>query len=111
MGLINIFGNRPIPKVLDFFRVNSFWDYSLKDVSKETDVSYRTLQEMIPSLVKSGILIHTRTEGKAKLYKFNLENKLAKQIQNIAIESDLQYGESMAKSKQKAEHKLLPVSH
>lgn len=97
MGLIHIFGEKPIPKILDFFRVNSFWDYSLKDVSKETDVSYRTLQEIIPRLTKIGILIQTRTEGKAKMYKFNSENKLAKQIQNMAIESDLQYGEGLAK--------------
>ena len=109
MGLIHIFGNKPIPKVLDFFRVNSFWDYSLKDVSKETDVSYRTLQEIVPHLIRSGILVQTRTEGKAKMYKFNLENSMAKQIQSMAIEIDLQYGESLAKKE--AESKPLPVSH
>ncbi|MBU0898880.1 MAG: hypothetical protein KKB03_03100 [Nanoarchaeota archaeon] len=97
MSIIHIFGGKPIPKVLDFFRVNSFWDYSLRDVSKETGISYRSLQEIIPRFVEAGILVQTRTEGKAKMYKFNSENRLSEQIQDIAIESDLQFGEALAK--------------
>ena len=113
MGLIHVFGNKPVPKVLDFFRINSFWDYSLKDISRETEVSHRTLQEMIPRLVKNGVLVQTRTEGKARLYKFNLESRLAKHINRVAIEIDLQYGESLAKGRKpgtEAPRLPLPVS-
>lgn len=39
MGLTHIFGNKPLPVVLDFFRVHQFWDYSIKDVQKTTGVS------------------------------------------------------------------------
>ena len=71
MALTHIFGDKPIPRVLDFFLLNQFWDYSLRDISNETEVSYRTLQGIIPVLVKEEILKYTRTEGKAKLYQIN----------------------------------------
>ena len=84
MGLAHIFGNKPVHRVLDFFRIHSFWDYSIKDVSKATDVSYRTLQELIPELSKKGFLKYTRTEGKAKLYMFDKDSKIAAELHNFA---------------------------
>jgi hypothetical protein len=96
MALVHIFGERPIPKVLDFFRVNQFWDYSLKDVALETKISYTTLQKVIPELVRGGILQPTRSEGKAKLYQFNNKSRLAVELQKIARESDLEFGEKLA---------------
>ena len=77
MGLTDIFGDRPEPKVLDFFRLHTYWDYSIKDVSKATDVSYRTLQMLVPKLIKTGFIKYTRTEGKARLYQFNSESPVA----------------------------------
>ena len=97
MTLTHIFGDKPIPRVLDFFLVNQFWDYSLRDVSNETEVSYRTLQGVIPTLVKEGILKYTRTEGKAKLYQINKESGVVKHLQKISRESDFEYAERMAK--------------
>jgi len=93
MALTHIFGNRPIPKALDFFTVNQFWDYSLRDVSRETGISYRTLQIVIPSLVKKNLLRYTRTEGKAKLYQINRESEVVKQLQKISRENDFEYAE------------------
>ncbi len=101
MALIHIFGNRPIPKVLDFFTVNQFWDYSLKDISEETKVSYRTLQGIVPLLVKEGILNYTRTEGNAKLYRINKESNCVKNLLRISRESDFEYAERLlAKEKE-----------
>ena len=95
MALTHIFGDRPIPKILDFFLVNQFWDYSLKDISKETGVSYRTLQTIIPELVREGILNYTRTEGKAKLYQINNKSVVVRELQRISRESDFEYAERM----------------
>lgn len=97
MALTHLFGNKPIPKVLDFFTVNQFWDYSLKDVSEETGISYRTLQNIIPHLVKEGILKYSRTEGKAKLYQLNQESKVVKELQKISRESDFEHAEKIVK--------------
>lgn len=108
MGLTTIFGDRPIPKILDFFRVNQFWDYSLKDVQEGTGVSYRTLQSIIQDLVKKGILVFTRTEGKAKMYQFNPQSEPAKKIQDLAIEFDIEYGKRIAGIK---DRKTIPSIH
>ena len=90
MGLVHIFGDKPIPRILDFFRVHSFWDYSIKDVSKAAGVSYRTLQILIPELVKKGFLKYTRTEGKAKMYMFDGDSKIAKELHEFAREIDFE---------------------
>lgn len=95
MALVHIFGERPIPKTLDFFRVNQFWDYSIKEVSLETHVSYRTLQKIIPDLVQKDILKETRIVAKAKMYQFNKESLLCKELIRIARESDLEFGEQL----------------
>lgn len=99
MGLVNVFGDRPIPKILDFFRLHSYWDYSLKDVSKATGISYRTLQIIIPQLVKKGFLRYTRTEGKAKLYQFNADSEIAKRLNAFALDMDFEIAKMRNKKK------------
>ncbi len=89
MGLTDIFGEKPEPKVLDFFRLHSYWDYSLKDVSKATDVSHRTLQVLIPKLIKMGFIRYTRTEGKARLYQFNSESPIARHLVEFVRNIDI----------------------
>ena len=93
MALTHIFGDKPIPKVLDFLLVNQFWDYSLKDISLETDVSYRTLHDVVQSLMAQDIVVYTRSEGKAKMYQINRDNRVVKELQAIARENDLEYAE------------------
>lgn len=110
MSMTRLFGDRPINKVLDFLRVYCFWDYSLKDISKQAGVSHRALQYVIPGLEKLGILVYTRTEGKAKLYKFNNKNPLARQIQDMAITSDIIYAMKQHKNAKKAIEEFYGIS-
>ncbi|MBI4014907.1 MAG: hypothetical protein HY365_03050 [Candidatus Aenigmarchaeota archaeon] len=84
MGLVSIFWEKPLPKILDFFRLHAYWDYSIKDVSKATGLSYRTLQMAIPELTKKGFIQLTRTEGKAKMYQYNSESAVAKKLDGFA---------------------------
>jgi len=95
MGLVHIFGDKPVHKVLDFFRVHRHWDYSIKDVSKATGISYRTLQALIPELVKKGFLKYSRTEGKAKLYMFDENSKIALQLHEFARHIDIEHGKTI----------------
>src|SRR3989338_8627746 len=91
MGLVHIFGEKPIPKVLDFFRVHQAWDYSIKDVSKATGISFRTIQSIMPQLIRKGIVIKTRKEGNANMYIFNRDSHVAKELNNFAREIDIQH--------------------
>ena len=99
MGLVHIFGDKPVHRVLDFFRVHRHWDYSIKDVTKSTGVSYRTLQKIIPQLVKKGFLKYSRTEGKAKLYMFDEDSKIAIRLNEFARHVDIEYGEVLTQKK------------
>ncbi len=99
MGLIDIFGDKPVAKILDFFRIHSYWDYSIKDVSKATGISYRTLQGLIPELTKKGFLVYTRTEGKAKMYKFDETSPVAKRLHEFARDIDFELAKMSAKKK------------
>jgi hypothetical protein len=99
MGLVHIFGDRPVHRVLDFFRVYQFWDFSIRDVSKATGLSYRTLQILIPELTKRGLVMYTRTEGRAKLYMFNRESPVAQRLQEFARQMDALYLKGAHKEK------------
>lgn len=99
MGLVHVFGEKPVPKVLDFFRVHSRWDYSMKDVSRATEISHRTLQQIIPHLVENGFLKCTRTEGKAKMYIFNSGSLIAKELHEFARTIDFEFAKAAGKRK------------
>lgn len=102
MGLVHIFGDKPVHRVLDFFRVHRHWDYSIKDVTKAAGVSYRTLQKLIPQLVKKGFLKYSRTEGKAKLYMFDEGSKIAVHLNDFARHIDMEYAENLKTRKKVA---------
>ena len=101
MGLVHVFGDKPIPKVLDFLRVHTEWDYSLKDIGEATGVSFRTLQRIMPELVDDGIAKKTRTEGRAQMYQFNKESVIAVKLDELATTVDLEFLEEHAKQKSK----------
>ena len=77
---IEIFGNNPIIKVLDFLITFQLFDYPLTEIAKNSGVSYSTLQAFWPRLEKNKIIIKTRRVGKSDLYKLNLENPAIQQL-------------------------------
>lgn len=87
--LVDILGDTPTNKVLDFFLINQYWDYSLSQISDETGVNFKTLQELIPKLTKKGLLIKTRRVGKADLYAFNRDNIVAVQLDKYLLSVSL----------------------
>src|SRR3989338_10087958 len=88
-GLTDILGDNPTNKVLDFFLINQYWDYSLSQISDETGVNFKTLQELIPKLAKKGLLLKTRRVGKADLYAFNRDNIVAVQLDKYILNVSL----------------------
>ena len=75
---LEIFGESPINKILDFLVVYDQFDYSLTDIAKNSEVSYSTLQLMWNDLEKLNIVVLSRVVGKAKMYKLNKKNKVVK---------------------------------
>ena len=77
---IEVFGNNPITKVLDFLITFQLFDYPLTEIAKNSGVSYSTLQTFWDKLVKNRIVVKTRRIGKSDLYKLNTANPAIKQL-------------------------------
>ena len=79
-AFVEIFGNTPIMKVLDFLITFQLFDYPLTEIAKNSGVGYSTLQTFWDKLVRNKIIIKTRRVGKSDLYKLNTKNPSVKQL-------------------------------
>ncbi|MBI2668201.1 hypothetical protein HYX17_05545 [Candidatus Woesearchaeota archaeon] len=89
-------GDYPGTRLLEFLIEGRFFDYTLTDISEKSGVSWRTLNRMWPRLVKNEIVIVTRTIGKIKLYKLNMENQAVTRLVDL-FDSLLDQSVSMEK--------------
>ena len=79
-------GDSPRMRVLQYFIGGRFFDYTLTDMLN-AGVSWGTLNQLIPKLLKLGIVVKTRKIGRATLYKINKKHRTAKQL--IALYDEL----------------------
>ena len=77
---IEVFGNNPVMKVIDFLISFQMFDYPLTEIAKNSEVSYSTLQTFWEKLERNNIVIKTRRVGKSDLYKLNTQNKAVQQL-------------------------------
>ncbi len=84
---LEIFGDSPILKVLDFLVVNEDFDYSMTDIARLSEVGYSTLKLFWGKMEKQGIITNTRTVGKAKMYKLNVANPLVRKFREFYWET------------------------
>lgn len=77
---IQVFGDNPAMRVLDFLITFQLFDYPLTEIAKNSGVSYSTLKSFWNRLEDNEIVIKTRRVGKSNLYKINLENPAIKQL-------------------------------
>ena len=79
-AFVEIFGNTPIMKVLDFLITFQLFDYPLTEIARNSGVGYSTLQTFWDKLVRNKSVIKTRRVGKSDLYKLNTKNPSVKQL-------------------------------
>jgi predicted transcriptional regulator len=91
---IEVFGNNPVIKVLDFLITFQLFDYPLTEIAKNSGVSYSTLQTFWDNLVRNKIVIKTRRVGKSDLYKLNTKNPAVQQL--IKLDWNLIKGEEQS---------------
>ncbi len=77
---LELFGESPTNKVMDFLIVFDQFDYSMVDISENAEVGYSTLKELIPELEKKKIIVKTRVSGKSNMYKINKNNPAVKRF-------------------------------
>jgi len=73
-AFLEVFGDSPVLRAMDFLIVNDGLDYSMTDIAVHSGVGYTTLKAFWKKLVKGKVVAQTRIIGKAKLYKLNRQN-------------------------------------
>src|SRR3989338_2901148 len=73
-------GNTPVNRIWNFLIVHQEFDYSMKEIARYANVGYITLKRVWKNFKKKKLVIQTRTIGKAKMYKLNLNNTVVKRF-------------------------------
>jgi predicted transcriptional regulator len=102
--LLNLTGDMPLFKIVDFLLDNKGMDFSKKDIAKGAEISRASLFNYWAELEKHGIIKTTRSFGKTKLYTLNSGNPVTQKI--IELEKTL-----IAESLEKANKKEIVVEH
>src|SRR3989344_7001611 len=73
-------GDSPVIRVLDFLIEGRGLDYSLSDISKNSNIGWTTLHRIWDKLEKFEMVVFTREIGRAKLLKLNEDNPSVKKL-------------------------------
>jgi len=82
---LEIFGESPSVKVLDFFLTYEGFDYSKTEVAREVDISRVTIEKVWKDLIQLEIIVKSRTIGKAELYRLNTRNLTVKLLLDTGL--------------------------
>ena len=98
--LLNLTGEMPLFKIIDFLLENKGMDFSKSDISKGAGISRASLFNYWSEVEKHGIVKVTRSFGKTKLYTLNTKNPVTQRI--IELEKSL-ISEAMSKAHKEKE--------
>lgn len=82
-AFLEVFGRSPFLRILDFLVAHEDFDYSMKDIARHAEIGYTTLKLFWPRLEQYKIIMQTRKVGKAKMYKINYQNPIAKKFREL----------------------------
>ena len=101
---IELFGDSPTIKILDFLLTERELDFSISDMARNAEIGRASLYRIFDDLIKNQIIIPTRTIGKSKLYKLNIENPKIKKLMQI---DDMLVLEELRKKAEKQKIKVM----
>ncbi len=84
---LELFGENPTLKVLDFLIVNDDFDYSMTDIATNSGIGYSTLKSLWNSLELNNIVKLTRVVGKAKMYRLDSSNNIVQKFKKLYWET------------------------
>lgn len=85
-SFLEVMGESPINKILDFLITFDEFDYSLTDIAENSGVGYSTLMLFWAKLEEKKIVAFTRKVGKARMFKLNKENPAVKQLEEFWLQ-------------------------
>lgn len=87
---LEIFGESPRMKVIDFLLENHIFDYSKRQTANFSGISYNTLETFWKQIVKLGLVKKTRKVGKSQMYILNMENPVVQRLFQIVKDTIVQ---------------------
>jgi len=73
-------------QILDFLTLYDGYEYTKTEIIKNTGVSRRTLYEVWPILEEFELVRETRRVGRIAFYTLNMENPIAKRLDELSKE-------------------------
>ena len=107
--LRKLFNDSAIAKLLDFITLYKEFDYSKVEMSRNSGVAWKTLYRIWPILEKYNLVTETRRIGRAKMFKLNTENPIAKALWELAFQIAKHDANKIVKEEQKKEVPLPKV--
>jgi len=92
---LEMFGDTPLLKTIEFFLTYPDFDYTKSYVAKETGVSRVTIEKIWAKLAKTGIIIKSRALGKIEMWKLNRTDPKVKVLMQTAVRLSFGYLESL----------------
>ena len=82
---LQVFGDTPFFKVLDFLIENQGFDYSKTEIAKGAGIGWSTLFKVWPQLEMANLVKVTREFGNTKLYTLNTDNPIVKELLKLEM--------------------------
>ena len=83
---LNVLGDTPMNRILDYFLGEIGYDLTLKEIAKNSGVGYATVKRIWPRVMKSRVVTPTRKIGKAVLYAYDSSTQQGKALRNFYLE-------------------------
>jgi len=81
--LLNLTGEMPLFKIIDFLLENKGTDFSKTDIAEGAEISRASLFNYWSELEKHSIIKVTRSFGKTKLYTLNSKSPITQKIMEL----------------------------
>ncbi len=84
--MLNLFGNIPAFRIVDFLIENKGLDFSKKEIIEGAEISKATLFNYWEEVEKAEIVKPTRKFGKTTLFTLNAANPIVKRLLDLELE-------------------------
>ena len=84
--LSKLFVESAASKVVDFILDEPKLDYSKKEIANKSNVSWRTVDKILPTLEELGLVQVSRKINNAQLYKINSESRVFRALKTLDFE-------------------------
>ncbi len=81
--LVDVFGNSPETRLLDFFLDHPINDHMQSELAERTGMNKRTIKRVTELMLDNELITITRRIGKAILYRLNHESEIVKDIRRL----------------------------